>query len=269
MRVEFASPVAVLRTIRSAEWCWPAVLLFVLFLASAAPLEGQETIASDRPGIGSGSFVLKPGTLQMEAGGGYGNSDGVDRYSLGQLLFRFGVLNRLELQAQLNSLLFDQEGDESRRGLQDLGLGAKLRLIPSGPGGSSFSFLAGVSIPTGAGFSSAGEVVPNLVLLGDVPVTRRLGFSANLGFGGWLASTEDLVTLTLTPSLALPTSKPLGVFLGYAGLISESRKQHFVEGGLTWLPNPDLQLDANGGVDAGSGDYFFGIGVATRWFFRK
>jgi hypothetical protein len=239
----------------------------LLILVSSVPLQGQETIASDRPGIGSGSFVLDPGTLQLEAGGGYGNSDGVDRYSLGQLLFRFGALNRLEFQAQFNSLVVDHEGDESRQGLQDLGFGAKLRLVPSGPGGSSFSVLAGLSFPTGAAFSSAGEVVPNVVFLADVPVASNLGFSANLGFGGWLASTEDLVTLTLTPSLALPTSKPVGVFLGYAGFFAESQDQHFLEGGLTWVPTPDLQLDANGGVDPDSGDYFVGIGVATRWIF--
>jgi len=70
------------------------------------------------------------------------------------------------------------------------------------------------------------------------------------------------------PSLALPTSKPVGVFLGYAGFFAESQNQHFLEGGLTWVPTPDLQLDANGGVDPDSGGYFVGIGLATRWFLR-
>jgi hypothetical protein len=73
--------------------------------------------------------------------------------------------------------------------------------------------------------------------------------------------------VTLTLSYALPSSTPIGIFLGYAGFCASSRNHHFLEGGFTWLPGADLQLDANGGLDPGSGDYFVGIGAATRWFF--
>ena len=253
----------------AAERGLPGLLACLFLLTSAVPLPGQETIASDRPGIGSGSFVLGTGTLQVEAGVGVARSDGVDRYSLGQLLVRVGAWNGLELQGQFNSLVFDRGGAESRVGFQDLGLGAKLRVIPTGPGGSSFSLLTTVSFPTGSRLASSREVVPGLAVLADVPVARNLGLSANLGYGGWLASVEDLGTLTLTPTLTLPTSKPMGVFLGYAGFFAESGNQHFLEGGLTWLPDPDLQLDANGGLDPDSGNYFVGVGVATRWIFRE
>jgi len=255
------------RGARAIGRCVPGALVSLSLLVAAVPLKAQETIASDRPGIGSGSFVLNPGTLQLEAGAGFAESGSVNRFSLGQLLFRTGVVNGLELQGQFNSLVFDRGGEADRDGFQDLGLGAKLRLIPDGPGGMSLSLQGLVSFPTGSGFASSGEVVPAVALLADVPVAPNVGLSGNVAFGGWLADAEDLVTLTLTPSVALPTSKPMGIFLGYAGFFAASQNQHFLEGGVTWLPTPDLQLDANGGLDPDSGDYFMGIGVATRWSF--
>ena len=243
------------------------VLVSLAFLMGPDPLVAQETIASDRPGIGSGSFVLHPGTLQMEAGVGFSESGSVTRFSLGQLLLRVGALERLEVQGQFNSLVFDRGGETDRGGVQDLGLGAKLRLIRDGPGGMSLSFQGALSFPTGSRFTSSKEVIPTVALLADVPVARNLALSGNLAFGGWLAGAEDVVTVTLTPSYALPTSAPMGIFLGYAGFFAATQSQHFLEGGVTWLPTPDLQLDANGGLDPDSGDYFMGIGVATRWSF--
>lgn len=249
------------------RWFLAFALAALALLAGSGELGAQETIASDRPGIGSGSFALHPGTLQVEGGVGFSRGDSVDRLSLGQMLLRVGAFDGLELQGQLNSVVLDRGGEADREGLQDIGVGAKLRLTRDGPGGMGLSLLGTISFPTGSEFTSSNESVPGIALLADLPVADELTLSGNLVFGGWLARAEDLITLTLTPSYTLPSSTPIGVFLGYAGFYASSGNQHFLEGGLTWLPGPDLQLDANGGVDPESGDYFLGIGVATRWFF--
>ena len=160
-----------------------------------------------------------------------------DRISVGQLLFRVGAFHGLELQAQANSLVFSRGGEEDHEGLEDLGLGAKLRIISDGPAGMSLSLLTALSLPKGSESLTSDEAVPALSVLADFPLAFTLGLSANLGFAG------------------------------YAGFFADSGPRHFVEGGMTWIPGPGLQLHINGGVDVDTGDGFFGVGVATRWFF--
>ncbi len=230
-------------------------------------LAAQETIASDRPGIGSGSFVLGPGTLQMETGGEYAEAGDASQYSLGQLLFRFGAFEGLELHAQLNSLVLARSEEEDREGLQDSGLGAKLRVLQAGPLGSSLSLLGSVSFPSGADFLTSDEAVPFFTLLADVPLSPGVGLAVNLGIAGLLADAEDVTSLIVTPAVSLPGDSGIGVFAAYAGFFADSGRRHLVEGGVTWVPGADLQLDVNGGVDTESGDFFLGLGLATRWFF--
>ena len=55
------------------------------------------------------------------------------------------------------------------------------------------------------------------------------------------------------------------MFAGWAGSFSSDGDAHFAEGGLTYLPTPDIQLDLNGGRDVERGDWFLGVGLATRW----
>ena len=253
---------------------WLSTLAFAL----PATLAAQETIASDRPGLGSGSVVLEWGMLQVESGVEYARYDPLDQYSVGQIVLRLGVWDRIEVQGLLNSVVGFRGDGEEEVGLQDQGLGAKLRLTSSGPGGASLSILTTLSVPTGSASFTADEAVPAAVLLADLPLTSNLSLSGNFGFGGWLADADDQVSVILTPSLSLPTQSPLTVFLGYAGFFTEdldvldqdatgdsSGDLHIVEGGITWLPSPDTQWDLNGGVDVESGDFFIGVGLARRW----
>ena len=71
-------------------------------LLTAMPVTAQETIASDRPGIGSGSAVIDAGVLQAEFGAAYLGGPGPDVVALGQLFVRYG-LGRLELEVLGNS----------------------------------------------------------------------------------------------------------------------------------------------------------------------
>ncbi len=245
--------------------------LLTLFLMAAITLvpvaEAQETIASDRPGLASGSYVLDAGTIQVEGGIAYANAGPLDLFSVGQLLIRVGV-PQIELQALVNSLVFASANGASDEGLQDIGVGAKVRLYRSSELPLSVSALATLSLPTGADFLTSDEVVPSAILLADYGVNERWTVSANLGYTLGIDQLDDVFAVILTPSVSLPVEANAGAYFGYAGFYSSSDPQHFAEGGLTLLPRPDLQLDFNGGVDVNTGDFFIGAGVATRWFTR-
>ncbi|MBT8337608.1 MAG: transporter [Gemmatimonadetes bacterium] len=263
-RRRFTGPTAAAPAVALA----PAVaVLAVLAVAVLAPRSAaaQETITSDRPGLGSGSFVVDPGILQFEIGGEYAESDATDRISIGQGLLRYGVVDGLELHGIVGSFVVLPGDDDGTRGLLDVGLGAKLRL-PSPDPALTWSVLGTVLFPTGAERLTADEIVPAATFLADVALVDGVGVTLNVGSSGWGTDAGDQTVLTLTPSVALPGSTPMAVYGGYAGYYASGGADlHYVEAGLTWLRAADLQLDVNSGVEVDGDGWFVGIGVAKRW----
>jgi hypothetical protein len=233
---------------------------------ASAPLVAQPTISSDRPGLGSGSTVIAPGMLQFELGGEYADDgEDADRISLGQALVRYGVADGFELQGLFGSFTVLRADDVVAEGVQDIGLGAKIRL-PSPGDAWSWSLLGSVLLPTGGDAFTADAVVPSVTVLADMGLADGLGVAVNVGSSGFASDAGDQVSLIVTPSLALPGDRSVTLFAGYAGYFARGDADlHFAEAGLTWLRGADLQLDLNGGVEVDTGVYFVGIGVARRW----
>ncbi len=248
---------------RSRTLAVPLLLLLPATLTPWSQAEAQETIASDRPGIGSGSYVLELGTVQAEGGVAYANGESVDVYSIGQLLIRIGT-PYLEAQALLNSFVIADFPTGDEEGFQDFGFGLKARLYRQPESDLAVSVLATLSVPTGADFLSSDEVIPAATLLADYALSDRWALSTNLGYALGLDDVDDVFAVTLTPSVSLPVEANLGAYFGYAGFFSSGQDQHFLEGGLALLANVDVQLDLNAGVELDSGDYFIGVGVAAR-----
>ena len=80
----------------------PVALLLALFsvLGWSRAAVAQPAIASDRPGFGTGAFVLEDGTTHLEAGAQLA-IDGERQFSAGQIVVRWG-LPFAELQALVN-----------------------------------------------------------------------------------------------------------------------------------------------------------------------
>jgi hypothetical protein len=263
MRVTAVHQPVALRAILRSTVAWAAVL--ALSVLTARPAVAQDTITSDRPGLGSGSFVVDPGILQFEIGGEYAEAGTDDRVSIGQGLIRYGWFEGLELHGIVGSFVVLPGDDDGTRGLLDVGLGAKVRL-PSPDPALSWSVLGTVLFPTGAERLTADEVVPAATLLADLALADRVGLTLNVGASGWGTDAGDQTVVTVTPAVALPGSAPVAVYGGYAGYYAAGDADlHYIEGGLTWLRTADLQLDVNGGVDVEGDGWFVGIGVAKRW----
>jgi len=243
-----------------------APLLILLILAEPPQARGQEVIAADRPGLGSGSAVVDPGILQLEAGAQWAQQGEEDLYSLGQVLLRIGLSERLEIQGFGNSLVIRRDVEDTGEGFEDVALGAKLNLLTRGPGDATVSILGQVNLPTGSQEFGSDESVPAATLLTDLSLSETLGLGANLGLSGFASDVEEQLFVSLTPSLSFPDHPSLGLYGGYAGFFADSGDMHYAEAGITWLGSDNQQLDLNGGVNLESGDLFLGAGLATRWF---
>lgn len=243
----------------------PLGLAAHLVFTSGAALSAQETIASDRPGIGSGSFVLEAGTLQLETGFAYASSSSVDAYSFGQALVRVGVPGvELELfansfvvaRSDLPSSAFDDEG------FQDVGVGIKAPLARDVGGRADFSVQGLLTAPTGSDGFTSDEWVPALVLLADIRLADRLGAGVNVGYQAGPGELSDVTSVIVTPSLSLGGG--VGAYAGWAGAFTSDVDTHFAEAGFVYLANASIQLDVNAGWDVDRDDWFLGAGAALR-----
>ena len=232
----------------------------LLFTESAL---GQETIIADRPGIGSGSSVLSSGLIQVEGGGQFADSDAGDQYTLGQLLLRLGF-SILEVQANFGSFVAERSSATDRNGFIDPSVGVKVPLLPPSGSSVSVSALLNTTIPIGSSTFGNPEWVPSATLLAVCAATSSNTVTGNVGYGFGPGAAEEVLSVILTPSLAPEAWKGVGAFLGYAGFFAPTEDLHFAEAGLTYSPNANWQFDVNGGVETGSGDFFFGFGLATR-----
>jgi len=243
--------------------------LGVLLGLWAAPLAAQDPITSDRPGIGSGSPVLGRGVVQVEAGFEYAGVDESDQLesrtlSVGQVLVRIGF-DAFELELFGNSWArrVERVADETERGLEDFGFGVKLPAARGVGDRLDLSLQAVATAPTGSDAFTADGWGVDLNALADVALSERAGVSVNVG---WHPSIDDpsYFAVIVTPGISLGGG--YGAYAGWAGtLSSDLEDQHILEGGLTYLPGPDLQLDVNGGFDLERDAWFLGAGLATRW----
>ncbi len=245
-------------------WRLCASWLIGLILSVAAQTQAQESISSDRPGIGSGSTVLQKHILQFEGGLAFAASDAADQFNLGQLLARYGF-GAFEVQALINSFVVQDAAGADNEGFQDFGVGVKIPLLRDESTPLRLSLLATVSFPTGADFLTSDETIPTFTLLADYPLSGNFTLSSNAAYSAGIGNSNDVFLFTFTPGFSLPGSDNWSAYFGYAGFFSAGPDQNFLEGGFAWVVHKNLQLDLNSGVVLDSGDYFVGIGLAARW----
>lgn len=241
---------------------------------SQGEAESAEPLVTDRPDATESTETVAAGRFQLESGYTYDRLEGETTHSLGELLLRVGVLDRMEVRFGFNSYQWVRFAGATLAGVEDAEIGMKVGLVEGDPGHGfdrpTVALLVSASLPTGSSVFREHGVQPELRGAVAWDLSERLGLSSNLAWG-W-ASEEDMRFQQGAASLALGYgwTDRVGTFLEYFGTYPESRggpHVHFVNGGATYLLDADAQLDARLGVglNGRDDDYFFGFGSAWRW----
>lgn len=238
-----------------------ALVLACCFSLSGHARDPAPALASDRPGLGDGAWVMAPGALQLEVGGRLREFGGT-RGGEGTALLRRGLAGA-ELRLYLPSPLTSQ-GDDDPSGLQwsDLGVGVKLPV--GSANGWDWSVVAAGTLPTGSASLTADAVTGFATLVGETRLTDSVAFAVNAGAAA-SAATSDANTLSLIPTFTWSVSDAVALYGGYAGFYRPGSDEHWVEAGFATAVNRNLQWDLNSAYDTESGDWFFGIGFSRRW----
>lgn len=257
-----------------------------LLAVGALQASAIEEMVTDRPDQTESPIVVVPGKLQIETGFLYTGGDETRALALPMTLFRIGTTRRFELRFEFAGLEKDFVARED--GLSDIAIGGKIRLWDEKGWLPEAALLFGTTLPIGEeGFSSE-RLDPDFRFSFAHTISDRVGIGYNLGMT-WETSEEvgsarlrylltgkeeidrdtgALFNYTLTAGIGL-TDK-LGMFIEAFGDVpfnTTTGPAHYLDGGFTWAPLPNLQFDLSGGVglsDAAD-DYFAGAGVSFRF----
>lgn len=230
------------------------------------PLAAQEPLVTDRPDFTESAVSVVPGRVQLEAGWTFETADEVDVHTLGEVLFRIGVLPRTELRLGLESFVMVDAPGGDPSGLDDISIGAKFELLEGRASRPGTALLIGTTVPTGDSEVAAEEWQPEAILALEWDLSERVGLGLN---GGWTyAGTDDdrFHEGKASAALGVGLSERVGAFFEAFGFFSEKDDPAFFDGGLTFLGSDDFQLDGRVGVGLDdASDWFAGLGVSRRW----
>lgn len=261
-----------------------------MFLASllAAPISAQVSnpapdLVTDRPDQTESASVVPRGWGQIEIGWTFAHDDeaGVDVETVegpGTLL-RLGVHDRMELRIGWDGHVRQRVeafgGRFTVDGLGDMSLGAKFLLVEGTDSRPQVALLVQSTVPVGDDEVTSDRYDPSFRFNFDHDLSERTGFGVNLG-AEWQevpgpSGDEAAASFLYTAVLGHSPADRWGVFVEIYGSESVSGPdlpgETSLDGGVTWLLRPNLQLDLAGGIGLSDSadDRFLGLGVSYRW----
>ncbi len=230
----------------------------------------QETLITDRPDFTESAQTIAPGRVQVESGFTVTRTGNAHEAGFGEVLVRVPAGKKAEIRVGVPSYLVVRDGGRAT-GFDDAFLGAKFRLTHPEKR-TAIAILAGASLPTGSRRVAEHKVGPEAVLAVEFPSRGRWELATNVGYGRPTNSGQRFSQVFGSLTTGTDLSSRLGLFLeGYAfnrDAPGGSTKK-YLDAGLTYLCNNDLQFDALAGIGVnnheGGPDYFYGAGVARRF----
>lgn len=234
-------------------------LLPVVVLAQEA-----EPLVTDRPDFTESASVVPRGRVQLEAGATFAEADPFEEVTVGEVLFRIGVWRRVEARIGLNSYADVDGPGPDANGFEDPSLGLKVELAEGA------ALLVDTTVPVGADEIGEEDWQPGVVLALARDVSERIGLGANLGYSRASEADEGFDQGLASVAVGIGLAPRWGAFLeGYAVFPSGpgAGDEVVLDGGLTYLASPDLQLDARlgFGVSDAAPDVILGVGLSRRW----
>ncbi len=246
------------------------VLFLATFLTSGIAFgqDEKDSITTDRPSFTTSPFTLSPGVAQLELGYTYRETDAGDHVGdFPQVLFRYGVYDKLELRAGWGGYSFSDNGDYAN----DMSLGLKWQFMEQDKC-PAMGLIFDLGLPTG---HHSNDVTPSLVLAASYDWKYDLTFSGNLG----VAFPRDMVTDDrFTQGIfSLNVARPFTVaeleFNGYVEYfttfpdVDDGQGAHSIGLGVTHALTENMQFDVNGGFGLSdeADDWFVGFGFAYRF----
>lgn len=240
------------------------ILLLTGFVISALWCTSQkkESIVTDRPSQSASSAIVPAGNLQLETGYILEQDEQADGTNF-NLLLRWGLNEFVELRFQQDYLTTDTEV-ASFRGLSATKLGIKSVIAKEESWMPEIALLGSLTFPSGEGIYQTRNNVPEFAFSTSKSFSDRFAMGYNLGMRWDDDSPEHTTFYTLIFGWTVSDQVAL-FFEPYGFLRKETKADSRLNGGLTYLLKPSIQLDVSGGIGLTdqSPDSFVSFGAAA------
>lgn len=238
------------------------LLLGVLLALPTQARPAQDPLVTDRPDFTESADAVEPGRVQVEAGATREEVEGGQVTSVGEVLGRIGIVPGLEARVGAPSWIDSSLGS----GIGSAFLGAKAE-VPVG-GSWDGAILFGTTVPVGEEDVSPDAWEPEVVVAASRELGRRAGLGLNAGWGRPVEGEDRVHEFRASGAMGFDLGEGWGAFAEAFGFATpDDAGPAFLDGGVTRLVGPDLQLDARigAGLFQASGEWFVGFGVSRRW----
>lgn len=228
----------------------------------------SEPLVTDRPDFTEATVTVGKGVAQIEFGYTYIDTGDSDVHSLGEPLLRYGILAEwLELRLAIFPL---EEGGDT--GFSDLYFGFKIALTPQEGLLPEMAIIPQTFAPTGSqAFTNDNwepginwiygwEINDFISTAGSTQINRRYEDNGN-----------DFLRLAQSWTVALSLTEKIGAYTEWFALFpmesNGAENEHYINGGLTYLLNNDMQFDVRvgWGLNDAAEDFFAGAGLSVRF----
>ena len=229
-------------------------LLSLLMIPAAA--FAQDEIETDRPDQTETVAIVPKGHFQMENGFQHTQSGkGASDLLLPTSLSKFGISNKIELRL-ITDLVYNRAADSSATGLEPIVLGVKVNLWKQKGLLPEFSVIAQAQLPKLASKNlQTKHIAPEIQLLFENTITDDIDVGYNIDAHWDGVSTNPEYEYTFSPSYKF-TDKLKGYVESFGYLPPHQHADHWVDGGLIFLINKNVQIDIAGAFELSSHQHF-------------
>ena len=227
----------------------------------------SDPIAPDRPDFGDSPLTVPFGHALFEGGYSYGLDNGNGRQTLPVLLARYGFYPNVELRVGYDGFNSNEGGQD---GAGNTRIGLKFHTLDEDGLIPDLAIIPELSLPTGDDDVVSDEFEPEVRFAWGHSLTDAVGIGGNVNFAGRQDGNSNNRFFEWALSFVAKASltDKLGSYVEYFGVYPDvGDSAHGLDGGLTYLLQPRLQLDASVGTTLnGEGDDFStGFGIAYLW----
>jgi hypothetical protein len=246
----------------------------VLALGLSVDVVAEEPLVTDRPDFTESSSSVGSGVLQLESGVSFNDfSGGTKVTTVGEVLTRWGVAEKLELRFLLPTYAWERAGGKDLTGFLNSGIGLKYELAQGRGdgfiGGMEAAVIASTTIPTGTSEFASSKWQPSAVLAASWEFGANVGIGSNLGIGRPADDENRYTTLWASVAVGVGLNDSTSVFFELYGFNREEDRGPSTatfQTGLVYLFSPDLQADVRAArrlTDQGV-DFLVGAGISWR-----
>jgi len=239
-----------------------SLLLSTILIAT--PVVAMDNIVTDRPDFTESTDTVPLGWIQVENGYTYTRGDNTSTHSLGEGLIRVGLTPTTELRVGFPN--YQVSGAQS--GLSDTEIGVKCTVREQDHAIPATAIIFASSLPTGGSDFRNNDLQLTAKLCMEWELTPQWGVAANLNYEASGNGEDRFNPLSSSLSFGYSLTDSVGLFAEYYGFYPQEKNggaAHTLNGGITLLITPDIQMDARVGKTLSDDSWFIGAGTAFRF----